>query len=215
MAKSRGKGSVYRITELVGTSRNSWEDAARNAVETAAHSLRDLRVAYVVDALAKQYGIEPEAEEVRQRFNMQAYMIRQNPADLAQTPFGQRLIMQIRERMLTDTTLQKLAEEVLAAGGGTPAAEPAKAKAAKAPAKVTKSVAAKPAPTKASAPKAPAAVKATAPRPTSSEAPTAGPKRSKTPPRPTSPGPTRRFGSDSRRRRGSPSWTTPTPGTPA
>lgn len=47
MAKSRGKGSVYRITELVGTSRNSWEDAARNAVETAAHSLRDLRVAEV------------------------------------------------------------------------------------------------------------------------------------------------------------------------
>jgi flavin-binding protein dodecin len=47
MAKSRGQGSVYRITELVGTSRNSWEDAARNAVETAAHSLRDLRVAEV------------------------------------------------------------------------------------------------------------------------------------------------------------------------
>jgi hypothetical protein len=47
MAKARGKGSVYRITELVGTSRTSWEDAARNAVETAAHSLRDLRVAEV------------------------------------------------------------------------------------------------------------------------------------------------------------------------
>jgi dodecin len=47
MAKGKGKGSVYRITELVGTSRNSWEDAARNAVETAAHSLRDLRVAEV------------------------------------------------------------------------------------------------------------------------------------------------------------------------
>ena len=47
MAKAGGKGSVYRITELVGTSRNSWEDAARNAVETAAHSLRDLRVAEV------------------------------------------------------------------------------------------------------------------------------------------------------------------------
>jgi len=45
--KSKGKGSVYRITELVGTSRNSWEDAARNVVETAAHSLRDLRVAEV------------------------------------------------------------------------------------------------------------------------------------------------------------------------
>jgi flavin-binding protein dodecin len=38
---------VYRVTELVGTSRNSWEDAARNAVQTAARSLRDLRVAEV------------------------------------------------------------------------------------------------------------------------------------------------------------------------
>jgi len=46
MAKTKGS-SVYRVTELVGTSRNSWEDAARNAVQTAARSLRDLRVAEV------------------------------------------------------------------------------------------------------------------------------------------------------------------------
>ena len=45
MAKS--KHSVYRVTELVGTSRKSWEDAARNAVETASRTLRDLRVAEV------------------------------------------------------------------------------------------------------------------------------------------------------------------------
>jgi len=50
MAKSTGKGSVYRVTELVGTSRTSWEDAARNAVNTAARSLRDLRVAEVTKA---------------------------------------------------------------------------------------------------------------------------------------------------------------------
>jgi flavin-binding protein dodecin len=47
MAKGKGKGSVYRVTDLVGTSRTSWEDAARNAVETAARSLRDMRVAEV------------------------------------------------------------------------------------------------------------------------------------------------------------------------
>ena len=47
MAKSKAKGSVYRVTELVGTSRHSWEDAARNAVEVAGRSLRDLRVAEV------------------------------------------------------------------------------------------------------------------------------------------------------------------------
>jgi flavin-binding protein dodecin len=41
--------SVYRVTELIGTSSQSWEAAARTAVETAAKSLRDLRVAEVVD----------------------------------------------------------------------------------------------------------------------------------------------------------------------
>jgi flavin-binding protein dodecin len=46
MAKSKGS-SVYRVTELVGTSRTSWEDAARSAVKTASRTLRDLRVAEV------------------------------------------------------------------------------------------------------------------------------------------------------------------------
>ena len=41
--------SVYRVTELIGTSSQSWEAAARTAVETAAKSLRDLRVAEVVE----------------------------------------------------------------------------------------------------------------------------------------------------------------------
>lgn len=40
--------SVYRVTEVIGTSDESWEAAARNAVETAAASVRDLRVAEVV-----------------------------------------------------------------------------------------------------------------------------------------------------------------------
>jgi len=40
-------GSVYKIIELVGTSKKSWEDAARNAVETAGKSLKDLRIAEV------------------------------------------------------------------------------------------------------------------------------------------------------------------------
>ena len=40
--------SVYRVTEVIGTSGESWEAAARNAVETAARSVRDLRVAEVV-----------------------------------------------------------------------------------------------------------------------------------------------------------------------
>ncbi len=40
--------SVYRVTELVGVSDQSWEDAARVAVATASKTLRDLRVAEVV-----------------------------------------------------------------------------------------------------------------------------------------------------------------------
>jgi dodecin len=39
--------SVYKIIELVGTSTESWEDAARAAVERASSSLRDLRIAEV------------------------------------------------------------------------------------------------------------------------------------------------------------------------
>ena len=39
--------SVYRVTQVIGTSSESWEAAARNAVETAARTVRDLRVAEV------------------------------------------------------------------------------------------------------------------------------------------------------------------------
>lgn len=46
MAK-KGGSAVYRVTEVIGTSSNSWEDAARAAVKTAQKSLRDLRVAEV------------------------------------------------------------------------------------------------------------------------------------------------------------------------
>ena len=41
-------GSVYRVTEVIGVSDESWEQAARNAVETAAKSVRDLRIAEVL-----------------------------------------------------------------------------------------------------------------------------------------------------------------------
>ena len=40
--------SVYRVTDIIGTSAKGWEDAAREALSTAAESLRDLRVAEVV-----------------------------------------------------------------------------------------------------------------------------------------------------------------------
>jgi len=41
--------SVYKVVELVGTSDKSWEEAAKSAVETASKSLRDMRIAEVVE----------------------------------------------------------------------------------------------------------------------------------------------------------------------
>jgi flavin-binding protein dodecin len=46
MAK-KGGSAVYRVTDVIGTSSASWEDAARSAVKTASKSLRDLRIAEV------------------------------------------------------------------------------------------------------------------------------------------------------------------------
>jgi len=47
MAKKSGDTGTYRVTEIIGTSKTSWEDAAKSAVETAAQSLHDLRIAEV------------------------------------------------------------------------------------------------------------------------------------------------------------------------
>jgi flavin-binding protein dodecin len=47
MASKKSASGVYRVTELIGTSTVSWEDAAKSAVETAAKTLRDLRVAEI------------------------------------------------------------------------------------------------------------------------------------------------------------------------
>jgi flavin-binding protein dodecin len=47
MAKKQQVETVYKIVEVVGVSEKSWDDAGRRAVETAAGSLRDLRVAEV------------------------------------------------------------------------------------------------------------------------------------------------------------------------
>jgi len=47
MAKKKSDSGVYRVTEIIGTSTESWEDAAKRAVAAAAGSLRDLRIAEV------------------------------------------------------------------------------------------------------------------------------------------------------------------------
>lgn len=44
---AKGDNAVYRVTDVIGTSPTSWEEAAKNAVATASKSLRDLRIAEV------------------------------------------------------------------------------------------------------------------------------------------------------------------------
>ena len=47
MAKKGAESGVYRVTEIIGTTPTSWEEAAKTAVKAAAASLRDLRFAEV------------------------------------------------------------------------------------------------------------------------------------------------------------------------
>jgi flavin-binding protein dodecin len=53
--------SIYRVTEIIGTSRTSWEEAAREALSVASLTLRDLRVAEVAEqdiVIDERGGIE-------------------------------------------------------------------------------------------------------------------------------------------------------------
>jgi flavin-binding protein dodecin len=63
--------SVYRVTEIIGTSPTSWEEAAKDAVTVAAKSLRDLRVAEVVEldmTLAENGQVEAYRSKLRVSF---------------------------------------------------------------------------------------------------------------------------------------------------
>jgi dodecin len=62
--------SVYKVITLIGTSTESWEKAAKSAVEAAAHSLRELRVAEVVkqDMVITDGKVEAYRTKVRVSF---------------------------------------------------------------------------------------------------------------------------------------------------
>jgi len=61
--------SVYKVIELIGTSKESWEKAASTAVEQAAKTLRDLRVAEVVE-LDMQLDSKGKVEFYRAKLNI-------------------------------------------------------------------------------------------------------------------------------------------------
>lgn len=63
--KKNAGDAVYKIVEVIGTSTKSWEDAAVTAVQTAAETLRDLRIAEVVKMDLKVEEGEPIAFRTR------------------------------------------------------------------------------------------------------------------------------------------------------
>lgn len=65
MAKKNKEDGIYKIVEIVGTSKVSWEDAAAKAVETAGKTLRDLRVAEIVKLDMKVVDGKVEAYRAR------------------------------------------------------------------------------------------------------------------------------------------------------
>ena len=62
--------SVYKVVEVIGTSTESWQEAAKNAVETAGGKLRDLRIAEVVktDLVVKNGKVEAYRARVQLSF---------------------------------------------------------------------------------------------------------------------------------------------------
>jgi len=67
--------SVYRVTEVIGTSNLSWEDAAKQAISMASRSLRDLRVAEVVEqdlTVGADGGIESFRTKLKLSFKYEA-----------------------------------------------------------------------------------------------------------------------------------------------
>ena len=74
MAKQGENNTVYKVVEVIGTSTHSWEDAAKNAVETAGKTLRDLRVAEVVkmDIAVKDGKVEAYRTRVMLSFKYES-----------------------------------------------------------------------------------------------------------------------------------------------
>ncbi len=66
--------SVYKVTEIIGTSTRSWEDAAKRAVQTAAASLRELRVAEVseLDMTVENGKVQAYRAKVKLSFKYEA-----------------------------------------------------------------------------------------------------------------------------------------------
>ena len=91
--KAGSAESVYKIVEVIGTSTKSWDDAAKNAVETAAGTLRDLRIAEIVKLDMKVEDGKVQAYRARVLLSFRVPKLNDcrrrgsNPHDLAITGF--------------------------------------------------------------------------------------------------------------------------------
>ena len=73
----------------------------------------ELRLSYIIDDWATKNGIEVDPNQAQQQFFMQAYMMRQNPAELVKTPYGEDMLYQIRRQMLATSVLDDMAAKAL------------------------------------------------------------------------------------------------------
>lgn len=87
-------------------------------------SIKDnLRLQFMLDAVAERDNIRAAEEEVQQRFMMQAYMMQQNPAELIKSPHGNRMVGQIHREMTYTKVLEHLVNLVLGKVAEPPDAE--------------------------------------------------------------------------------------------
>jgi FKBP-type peptidyl-prolyl cis-trans isomerase (trigger factor) len=73
----------------------------------------DLRLSYVLDEVGRKNNIQVDAESVRQRFFMQAYMIGRDPSELINSELGERLISRIERSLISEKVLHYLVTQVL------------------------------------------------------------------------------------------------------
>ncbi len=119
---------VQKNTPKVMEDKEKWETAQseeRKRIENA------LRLSYVIEAVARARGFEPDANDIRERFMLQAQMMRQDPQKLIHSELGERLLRQVRERLLHERILDTLCKEVL--GEEAPQAAAVESVAAKRP----------------------------------------------------------------------------------
>jgi trigger factor len=90
--------------------------------EEARNRSAELRLRYVLQRYAREYGITVSGEEVRSRFLLQAILLRQNPEELIRTRNGEMLIHQIQDQLLATKTLRRMVDLIL---GRPPKSEPA------------------------------------------------------------------------------------------